>query len=130
LVTSSCPFLLVIVKANRTVLPLDGPSLIFVMQDADARAMLLRFSQLCQAVVCCRVSPDQKRYNSVCLVWVDELRQARVVDLHFLSRREVLMLVRKGVPGVRTLAVGDGANDVAMITAAHIGVGPWCLRLL
>jgi P-type E1-E2 ATPase len=26
------------------------------------------------------------------------------------------------VPGVRTLAVGDGANDVAMITAAHIGV--------
>lgn len=36
--------------------------------------------------------------------------------------REVLMMVRKGVPGIRTLAVGDGANDVAMITAAHIGV--------
>jgi phospholipid-transporting ATPase len=33
------------------------------------------------------------------------------------------MLIKKGVPGVRTLAVGDGANDVAMITAAHIGVG-------
>ena len=32
------------------------------------------------------------------------------------------MLVKKGVPEVRTLAVGDGANDVAMITAAHIGV--------
>jgi phosphoglycolate phosphatase-like HAD superfamily hydrolase len=32
------------------------------------------------------------------------------------------MLVRKGMPGVRTLAVGDGANDVAMISAAHIGV--------
>lgn len=32
-------------------------------------------------------------------------------------------MVRKGVPGIRTLAVGDGANDVAMITAAHIGVG-------
>ena len=32
------------------------------------------------------------------------------------------MMVKKGVPGVRTLAVGDGANDVPMISAAHIGV--------
>lgn len=39
----------------------DGPSLILVMQDEVARDLLLRFSQLCQAVVCCRVSPDQKR---------------------------------------------------------------------
>jgi magnesium-transporting ATPase (P-type) len=31
------------------------------MADEAARAMLLRFSQTCQAVVCCRVSPDQKR---------------------------------------------------------------------
>ena len=29
----------------------------------------------------------------------------------------------EGVPGARTLAVGDGANDVAMINAAHVGVG-------
>lgn len=26
-------------------------------------------------------------------------------------------------PDVVTLAIGDGANDVNMITAAHIGVG-------
>lgn len=75
---------------------IDGPSLIFVMADIETRHLLLKFSQTCKAVVCCRVSPDQKR--------------------------EIVMLVRKGVPGVRTLAVGDGANDVAMITAAHIGV--------
>ena len=37
------------------------------------------------------------------------------------------MLVKKGVPEVRTLAVGDGANDVAMITAAHIGVRMQCI---
>jgi len=49
-----------------------------------------------QAVVCCRMSPDQKR--------------------------EVVDMVKSGVRGVRTLAVGDGANDVAMIKAAHIGV--------
>lgn len=67
------------------------------MADAETKNLLLRFSQTCKAVVCCRVSPDQKR--------------------------EVVMMVKRGVPGVRTLAVGDGANDVAMITAAHIGVG-------
>jgi phospholipid-transporting ATPase len=26
-------------------------------------------------------------------------------------------------PEVSTLAIGDGANDVSMITAAHVGVG-------
>lgn len=32
-------------------------------------------------------------------------------------------LVRKAKPKVITLAIGDGANDVNMITAAHIGIG-------
>jgi phospholipid-transporting ATPase len=32
-------------------------------------------------------------------------------------------LIKFGVPGVRTLSIGDGANDVAMIQEAHIGVG-------
>ncbi len=31
-------------------------------------------------------------------------------------------LIKFGLDGVRTLAIGDGANDVAMIQAAHIGV--------
>jgi hypothetical protein len=31
-------------------------------------------------------------------------------------------LIKTGLDGVRTLAIGDGANDVAMIQAAHIGV--------
>ena len=32
-------------------------------------------------------------------------------------------MVRKNEPGAVTLAVGDGANDVNMITQAHIGIG-------
>ncbi len=32
-------------------------------------------------------------------------------------------LVRANMKTARTLAIGDGANDVAMIQAAHIGVG-------
>jgi phospholipid-translocating P-type ATPase (flippase) len=76
---------------------IDGPSLIPIMADPESRRLLLLFGQCCQAVVCCRVSPDQKR--------------------------EIVDLVKNNVDGVRTLAVGDGANDVAMITTAHVGVG-------
>eukprot|EP00210_Caulerpa_lentillifera_P009522 g9080.t2 len=62
-------------------------------------AYQLRFLALCQkcrAVVCCRVSPIQKA--------------------------QVTNLVRKKARAI-TLAIGDGANDVGMIQAAHIGVG-------
>lgn len=34
-----------------------------------------------------------------------------------------MRLIRKEHPTKTTLAIGDGANDVAMILAAHVGVG-------
>ncbi|KAG8240264.1 hypothetical protein J437_LFUL015334 [Ladona fulva] len=49
-----------------------------------------------KAVICCRVTPLQK---------------AMVVELVKKSKKAA------------TLAIGDGANDVSMIKAAHIGVG-------
>ena len=79
---------------------IDGMSLIVAMADyseGGIRSLLLEFSQKCRAVVACRVSPDQKR--------------------------EMVHLIKSGLPWVRTLAIGDGANDVAMIQEAHIGVG-------
>lgn len=51
---------------------------------------------MCKAVVCCRVSPLQK---------------ALVVKLVKRNTKALL------------LAIGDGANDVSMIQAAHVGVG-------
>lgn len=60
------------------------------------REKLLLLARSCAAVVACRVSPDQKR--------------------------EMVRLIKQGVRGVRTLAIGDGANDVAMIQEAHIGM--------
>ena len=88
--------------AKARALIIDGPTLIHAMADAKTRDMLLLLTQCCQSVVCCRVSPDQKR--------------------------EIVSMIKDNVPGVRTLAVGDGANDVAMITAAHVGVSPLLIR--
>lgn len=39
------------------------------------------------------------------------------------QRGQVVALVREAKPNARTLAIGDGANDVAMIQGAHIGIG-------
>jgi phospholipid-transporting ATPase len=90
-----------IAESGKLKLPraliIDGPAMIDVMADESLKGLLLEFSQQCQAVVGCRVSPDQKR--------------------------EMVHLIKFGVPGVRTLSIGDGANDVAMIQEAHIGVG-------
>jgi magnesium-transporting ATPase (P-type) len=57
----------------------------------------LKLCMLCRSVVCCRVSPLQKAL--------------------------VVKLVRDNLRGSVTLAIGDGANDVSMIQAAHIGIG-------
>jgi phospholipid-transporting ATPase len=58
---------------------------------------LMAVADLCGAVICCRVSPAQKA--------------------------QVVQMVRKALPNVMTLGIGDGANDVNMICAAHVGIG-------
>ena len=34
-----------------------------------------------------------------------------------------MQFIRSKYPDMRTLSIGDGANDVNMITQAHVGVG-------
>ncbi|WFD34996.1 P-type phospholipid transporter [Malassezia cuniculi] len=77
-------------------LVIDGNALTHVFEEEYSRELLLHVASKCRAVVCCRVSPLQKAL--------------------------IVKMVRNGL-GVITLAVGDGANDVSMIQAAHVGVG-------
>ena len=74
---------------------IDGKSLTFALEK-DMERLFLDLAVRCRAVVCCRVSPLQK---------------ALVVKL---VKRHLKSLL---------LAIGDGANDVSMIQAAHVGVG-------
>lgn len=76
-------------------LVIDGKTLQYVL-DAESRDIFLELSTKCQSVICCRVSPLQKAL--------------------------VVKLVKKRMKSI-TLAIGDGANDVGMIQAAHVGVG-------
>lgn len=76
-------------------LVIDGDTLKIVLDDRLRQKFLLLCKE-CRSVLCCRVSPSQK---------------AAVVGLvkHTLE--------------VMTLSIGDGANDVAMIQEADVGVG-------
>ncbi|XP_077202756.1 phospholipid-transporting ATPase ID-like isoform X2 [Paroedura picta] len=74
---------------------INGHSLAYALE-GNHQLELLRTACLCKTVICCRVTPLQK---------------AQVVELVKRHKQAV------------TLAIGDGANDVSMIRAAHIGVG-------
>lgn len=76
-------------------LVIDGDSLKLVL-DEQLRQKFLLLCKQCRAVLCCRVSPSQKA--------------------------AVVQMVKNGLDCL-TLSIGDGANDVAMIQEAHVGVG-------
>lgn len=83
------------ISGPKLALVIDGKCLMYAL-DPNLRGMLLNLSLNCTSVVCCRVSPLQKA--------------------------QVTSLVKKGARKI-TLSIGDGANDVSMIQAAHVGVG-------
>ncbi|ORY24282.1 hypothetical protein BCR39DRAFT_566635 [Naematelia encephala] len=74
---------------------IDGESLRHALQPS-LKGLFLSLGTQCQAVICCRVSPSQKALT--------------------------VKLVKEGCNAM-TLAIGDGANDVAMIQEANIGIG-------
>ncbi|KJZ72190.1 Putative phospholipid-transporting ATPase DRS2 [Hirsutella minnesotensis 3608] len=84
------------IEMETLALIIDGKSLTFALEK-DLEKLFLDLAIMCKAVICCRVSPLQK---------------ALVVKLVKKYQKESILL-----------AIGDGANDVSMIQAAHIGVG-------
>ncbi|KAF1318028.1 Phospholipid-transporting atpase drs2, partial [Globisporangium splendens] len=80
---------------DELALVIDGETLELALDQCPE--LLLSVAEKCVAVIACRVSPAQKA--------------------------QLVHLVRDNSPKVRTLAIGDGANDVSMIQAAHVGVG-------
>ncbi|RZB54427.1 phospholipid-transporting ATPase VD, partial [Asbolus verrucosus] len=84
-------------KNRNKALVIDGKTLTFIL---DRRSNLtkpfLKLTTHCSSVLCCRATPLQKAY--IVKVVKEELK-------------------------MRTLAIGDGANDVSMIQTADVGIG-------
>mmetsp|Transcript_10332 Transcript_10332/g.17363 ORF Transcript_10332/g.17363 Transcript_10332/m.17363 type:complete len:260 (+) Transcript_10332:260-1039(+) len=75
----------------------DGHCLTRIQRSRRLLDCFMNLSLLCDVLIACRLSPKQKL--------------------------ELVELVRDYRPQELTLAIGDGANDVGMITKANIGVG-------
>ena len=82
-------------ELETLALVIDGKSLTYALEK-ELEKQFLELAVMCKAVICCRVSPLQKAL--------------------------VVKLVKRNLKAI-LLAIGDGANDVSMIQAAHVGVG-------
>jgi phospholipid-transporting ATPase len=86
---------------SNSILPLaviiSGESLVKISRITALNDLLMSLIDMSEVVLACRVSPKQKA--------------------------DIVHMVKNMHPDAKTLAIGDGANDVNMITAAHVGVG-------
>lgn len=64
----------------------------------------------------------QKLQKNVNLFYVAELAHCKN-NKYIINLWKVVCFVRKHFSMASTLAIGDGANDVSMITSANVGVG-------
>lgn len=81
----------------HSVVVVDGQTLSIIEADKSIRTLFFDLAILADSVVCCRASPSQKA--------------------------GLVKAIRKTVNHAITLAIGDGANDIAMIQEAHVGIG-------
>ncbi|KAK5110047.1 hypothetical protein LTR62_006291 [Meristemomyces frigidus] len=81
----------------HSVLVIDGHTLSEVDADTSLKQTFYALIPLVASVICCRASPAQKA--------------------------SIVLAIRHRLPSALTLAIGDGANDIAMIQSSHVGVG-------
>lgn len=79
------------------VLVIDGSTLSDIETSSTIFSLFISLGMKCDSVICCRASPSQKA------TMVSKVRD--------VNKNKV------------TLAIGDGANDIAMIQSADVGVG-------
>ena len=84
-------------KTKKQAIIIAGQSLVTIESDELFKTLFLNASDLVDVVLACRVSPKQKA--------------------------DIVSMIKHRFPKKITLAIGDGANDVSMIMAAHVGIG-------
>ena len=81
----------------HSVIVVDGQTLSTMDGQDEIFRQFLNIAILVDSVICCRASPSQKA--------------------------SLVQSIRKKESSAITLAIGDGANDIAMIQEAHVGIG-------
>ena len=81
----------------KSALIVSGDALLKIQEEPTLKDLFVSIGERSTVVLACRVSPKQKA--------------------------DIVNMIRHKHPEKTTLSIGDGANDVNMITAANVGVG-------
>lgn len=84
-------------RVAHSVVVVDGHTLSKIEGEYTLRCLFMNLAIIADGVICCRASPSQKA--------------------------GLVKAIRQKVKKSITLAIGDGANDIAMIQEAHVGIG-------
>lgn len=84
-------------RVAHSVVVIDGQTLGRVEADPTVKQLFFELAALVDSLICARASPANKA--------------------------SLVHAIRKKVKHAITLAIGDGANDIAMIQEAHVGIG-------
>ena len=76
---------------------IEAPVLNLLFKDEEMTNDFVKIAYHSNTVICCRISPSQKS--------------------------QIIQKIKKFDKNAVTLAIGDGSNDVSMITEANIGIG-------
>jgi phospholipid-transporting ATPase len=83
-------------EEGRIAMAISGEILWVIFNEPDYKKNFIKFLENVDIVIAARVTPGQKA--------------------------EIVKLVKEHVEGAKTLAIGDGANDVNMIISSDVGV--------
>ncbi|KAJ5653097.1 hypothetical protein N7490_000100 [Penicillium lividum] len=84
-------------RVAHSVVVVDGQTLATIEANEVVRKRFFQLAIRVDSVICCRASPKQKAF--------------------------LVKTIRTHLNDAITLAIGDGANDIAMIQEAHVGIG-------
>jgi len=108
---------------QKVEIVVDGPSLVHIL-GSPLEIRLAELGAKCSGVVVCRSSPSQK---AAIVKIMTDYEQRLVTSKLFLGRKAPWIVRWWRAENQRiqskALGIGDGANDVAMIQAADVGIG-------
>ena len=115
---------------SKFALIISSDELNIISLNYELEILFYELSSRCNSVLCCRVSPIQKAKMVHLIQRFTKLERKKGSNYYkYLNQNQKFsaqITEQKMNPlrdSVITLAIGDGANDVNMITSAHVGVG-------
>ncbi len=105
---------------NHSVVVIDGHTLAAIEEPGAVTLRQLFYALIptIDSVICCRASPAQK---ALLVRAIRKCATTAQTPRFSLSASTGCMPAPTTAP--LTLAIGDGANDLAMLSAAHVGIG-------